>query len=1814
MIKKLLAQASLRGSAKSKVISIASLLIVVGLVLASVFYFSGSFGKFKQKISEKTNFFDGFSKLVLSGANAQDNFSLEAVGADSTGIAVDSTFILTSKDKVGTNDVEKVIKITPAISYALEEQGENKWAIKPKEVLNPNTIIRISMATAYVAEEGKEQSRFYDWAFQVKDSFKILNNIPRDTGVDVPVNSGIEVTFSHENFYDYEKYFNIEPKVEGKFEKHGRTLVFVPKDPLAAGQIYRATIKQGLPLVDSQETLKEDFVFAFETTQKRYQNRWDNKTPWLYLNEKMQDFGINEAPLMFLSAGNIPDNTLAVSVYSLSGQAEYMEILNKRDQYPWWSYSKDDHLVDLQAKNKLNTWQLKIEEQNRQKFIRLPQGLPRGYFVVEVKSGEIVEQVLLQVSNASAYVNIAKDKSVVWVADLATKKPVKDAQVELIGSNQKYVSDGQGVASFATPAELVASTYDKKDNRRYYLKINFAEESLIMPATYLSAYYGYWDSDVQTDYWRYFYTDRPLYQPTDTIKFWGLLKLRNKQDSSAQLKVEFYKAGYVDYYYRPVMIAEKSLAVDSDGIYNGEIDIKDLRPDYYYLQVKIGDKLVTTKYLQVRPYEKPAYSLTLTPDKKAEFAGNQIKLTGLATYFEGTPVPDLKLIFNNGEGEQKVTTDADGKVSLTYTAKYTDCTEAYGCWPKYTWFQLAPESSELAEISANATVRFYGPNIYTTQKVTYPDKGKARLEIKTKKIDLNKATAPYWWGYEDDKGSQIAPNSKIEGQVVKITYNKIETGTSYDFINKVTYKNYRYDPKKEVVDNFVAQTDSSGTYIYERQVEPETSYEIKIKYYDDSKRSDNTQSYLYYSENNRPYTYNRHDYDYYHLDLDKTEYSVNDEVVANFLKNEDNLPNNDNNYYLYLKHQNGLLGYAVTQDSKYAFYFTNNDIPNVNLTGVYFNGRAFLTSYANSVRVKKLNKTMSIKVKTDKDKYQPGEEVKLDITTQNARGDYVAAAVNLNLIDEAFYAIMDDQAHPIDSIYADVGTGIIYTSFTHRTASTENFSSDSLSSRGAFAEKGCFLAGTDILMADGKLKNIEDIKEGDQVLALSDPRQSQKTTGIVTKLYQHTVDQYLIINNKLKITPQHLVYTNFSFRPAGSLKIGDWLLTSENKLVFIESIEVKDESVKVYNFTVDPQHTYFADGILVHNTAGAEKGGGPREFFTDAALFQIIKTNNSGKASASFKLPDNITSWRVTAQGVSSALDVGLSVSKIPVSLPVFLDVTIGKFYLADDEPVARLRSFGSVLNSTDSLTMSLSAPSLGLKQTQKKITTAFKSEYFNLPSLSEGTHDIVYSLDSSKGKDSVKLPLSVQSSLLTAQATNVQDATANLVVENKSKIPLAVIFADRERNAVYKTLVKLTWAGGARIDQGLARSMSQEMLAEKFDWYKYDAEFSAYKYQLPSGGLTLLPYSSEDLELSARVAALHPKGFDNLALTNYFFKKLEDRKSTPEEVTLALYGLSSLGEPILPRLDSWAKREDLKPRERLYLALAYYNVGSSEKARTIYFDIMEKYAQIKEPHIAIRVSKNEDETLELTTLSAVLAAYLNESQQYGMISFLRFYRPNDILLYLEELNYAKAHLYNLSDTNSFVTFNFNNQETKAELKAPKFTYSLEMPAGQSLTVLSSDKDITVTTSQPVPISASGITPDPAIGVRREYFVNGNKTNYFKETDIIEVRLYPDFKKEALDGTYQITDILPAGLLPANKVYIGQKNNDCHYYYPYYLEGQKVKFMLSKNWRNGICSDYIKYFARVKTKGKYKAEAAIIQSMLNSDYLNFSSEEKVQIE
>jgi hypothetical protein len=87
----------------------------------------------------------------------------------------------------------------------------------------------------------------------------------------------------------------------------------------------------------------------------------------------------------------------------------------------------------------------------------------------------------------------------------------------------------------------------------------------------------------------------------------------------------------------------------------------------------------------------------------------------------------------------------------------------------------------------------------------------------------------------------------------------------------------------------------------------------------------------------------------------------------------------------------------------------------------------------------------------------------------------------------------------------------------------------------------CFHAETEIVMADGSLKNIEDILIGDRVTSFDTKTQTYKQ-DVVTNVHRYEseetdYDYHLLINNMLKVTPYHPFYINGRWVTAENLKI-----------------------------------------------------------------------------------------------------------------------------------------------------------------------------------------------------------------------------------------------------------------------------------------------------------------------------------------------------------------------------------------------------------------------------------------------------------------------------------------------------------------------------------------------------------------------------------------------------------------------------------------------------------------------------------------------------
>lgn len=157
---------------------------------------------------------------------------------------------------------------------------------------------------------------------------------------------------------------------------------------------------------------------------------------------------------------------------------------------------------------------------------------------------------------------------------------------------------------------------------------------------------------------------------------------------------------------------------------------------------------------------------------------------------------------------------------------------------------------------------------------------------------------------------------------------------------------------------------------------------------------------------------------------------------------------------------------------------------------------------------------------------------------------------------------------------------------------------------GGLNPKYCFEAGTPIAAANGAVA-IENIAVGDMVWSY-DYKTGKKSLKPVTATTIRETNQVISVEiggEQIVTTPEHPFYVvnNDKYNgyvAAKYLSIGDCVQTAEGGYLPITSIkqETLDDSIAVYNFTVDDNHSYYVgeNELLVHNiecTSGRKVAG-----------------------------------------------------------------------------------------------------------------------------------------------------------------------------------------------------------------------------------------------------------------------------------------------------------------------------------------------------------------------------------------------------------------------------------------------------------------------------------------------------------------------------------------------------------------------------------------------------------------------------------------------
>jgi hypothetical protein len=945
-------------------------------------------------------------------------FNIKASLVDAAGTAPNSHFILTTTAPLSTQVLEKYLKISPALDFSVKkvEAAVNTYEIVPTADLKADQIYTIKV------DKGPLADHDFSWAYQVKAPFAILSSIPGDRGIDVPVNTGIEINFNRSDIVDPAGSIEINPSVAGRFESTGSMVRFIPEKPLAEKTIYTVKIKAGLGTKGSTDKLSEEKTIRFQTSIS-----YSYGTPYANFSRDFSEFNTGSDIVLGVNSDKI--STIETTVYRFASEKAFMDAVAKAWSGESWarSYLKIDQ--NLVGNDVAFTGTLPLETSNYYLKFKLPQTLSAGFYAVVIGVGDNKDVTWLQVNPAASFVALSGRQSLIWLKDISSGNNLPGVPIAFEG-RPIGVTGSDGVLLFDTPAVLMSTSTDTYFNvKKKFFVAKAPGGDLVIPTE--NEYGSAASLSPIGNIWQYVSINKNVYLPTDTINFWSILKPRMGTTKIDEVSVKLTSSYWGNNNQENITTyAEGKFKVSDYNTVTGKLDYSNLKPGYYVLTFFNGSEAIARQSVTVSAYIKPAYKLIVTPDKYSMFEGESVAFKVKAEFFDGTPVANTRISYNAfgtnitsvSSKQDVITLGADGQGSFEIQTKY-DANSQY--WPQYLSVEVRPEKSEEGQIQANETVFVFGPHIYN--EISQKDSvSKVDFTVKTREVDPNKSPRegrPYWYS-EEYLGAPVA-SAITKAEIYEVVYKQEQKDTGYDAVNKLTYPIYHYYTEENLLSSPTITADQNGLATLSFNTEKNKTYKFVFKTADSLGRIVANTEYVWggYSGGDN---YGSNDRDYSLADKNNNEpRKIGDRIDLLLQTSEGVAPPDGRENYIFLTVNNGSIDYHIQGTPQYSSTFRNQDIPNIGIWPGWFAGGRFHNSYVHNISFDANERRLNISITKDKPSYLPGDNIGLDVRVTDKNGKPVKAEVNLSALDEAVFSMDQNEVDVVNDLYSDIYSELI---------------------------------------------------------------------------------------------------------------------------------------------------------------------------------------------------------------------------------------------------------------------------------------------------------------------------------------------------------------------------------------------------------------------------------------------------------------------------------------------------------------------------------------------------------------------------------------------------------------------------------------------------------------------------------------------------------------------------------------------------------------------------------------------------------------------
>lgn len=1094
---------------------------------------------------------------------------------------------------------------------------------------------------------------------QKPQSFSLSESSPEDFDDMFPVVGQPTFVFAKKvNVSEKElsKYFKIEPSVSGSWhlEKNGQVVYFSSnkkgQDSLsqtfAYNTVYKITIDSALTGSDGKQ-LKNTQVISFKTAKNpNFPIVPEKKLISVLPSQKIQATFFVDSYQNGSSGDQSQIKSLPVEIttYTATPTQLLSYLVYKKDKNPLYNF------VPTKTNKVISKIKSSISSSPTQSSYALdiPPLQNSGLYVVVVKNEFGAESFFISAGTQITQVFPDQDSMYSWTTDQNGNT--------VVNTTSEFYSLRNGVKKIGTSSSNRQGIVELQKNTSD-IDLVLTTNGTFTTFTKTAAY----EQRVERSYQIYSYSDRPVYHPGDTVHYKAVIRQKDKGTyslASGKMYVKFledYADNTNDY---------QELSIDDSGTITYDLKLPPLVTVNYQvpqiiLATKNGDgtyNQINTLFLNVQAYRKPDMELDATTQKTEYISLDEAKFVASGQTLFGTPLSNVPFTY------RVLINDYTEIQDRGYESFEDQVNSMYGQGQELTSGKGTFDKMGKANIDFSTDLQKYEQSQIATLEIT-PQIG-ASPSIGKSAILIHRGEFAIFFNYEDLKSDT---KNGISGSFVTMNQENPRRIADAQDLSVSLYKidSQDYQKKNLVEKQDVTQNDQRQSSFTFPKVDV-GSYELLAQGKDSRGNTVSTRYSVYVSEEAAGQVATGQQL--ITLKTDKKTYKPGETATISVTANEEIKDAVVVTTTFSGTSSLGFYSSLITSFSKQSVNNKSLSIPlkipkdqvqNMSVAvatvqdGTVVIGSEYIT-------IENAAKEVSVDITFDKKITKPGELVSATITTKDQKGNPVSADTSFAVIDAAILQIGQNQANIFDTFYKN-----LQSAYVNSFDSTQGIYTYSGGGGG-----GCFLKGTPIRMSDGTEKNIEDVVIGDKILTRSSEFSSTLTEDTVTKTYRHVVSEYLTINDKLQVTPIHRLFVNNSWKQAKDIQIGDHLLDEYGNPILVETLDYSTGQFVVYNLTVFNAHTFFANGVYVHN----DKGVGPRNNFADTVYWNPhLQTNNQGKASVTFKTPDNLTTYSSFAVSNTKDSLFGQNAVQIISKKDVTLTPTIPNFYYQGDKPVLSL-------------------------------------------------------------------------------------------------------------------------------------------------------------------------------------------------------------------------------------------------------------------------------------------------------------------------------------------------------------------------------------------------------------------------------------------------------------------------------------------------------------------------------------------------------------